>query len=258
MAIHVSESPDGMVLEVVIDRPKANAIDAATSRELGEVFHSFMGHPTQRVAIFTGNGEKFFSAGWDLNAASGGESFESDYGIGGFGGYPELVGRNKPIIAAINGMAVGGGFEIAMAADLIVAAEHATFSLPEAKVGVLPDAGTVRLPRLLPTALANEVLLAGRVLTASECLDHGLINAITPGERLMDVAREVAERICASAPLSVAAILDVQRDVENLPLHEAMARMRVNGSYKRAIDSSDAQEGPRAFAEKRAPRWTGR
>ena len=258
MAIHLSETNEGMVLEVVLDRPKANAIDAATSRELGEVFRSFMSHPTQRVAIFTGNGEKFFSAGWDLNAASDGESFESDYGVGGFGGFPELPNRSKPIIAAVNGMAVGGGFEIAMAADLIVAAEHATFSLPEAKVGVLPDAGSVRLPRLIPTALANEVMLAGRVLTAPECLEHGLINALAPGDRLLETARELAARICASAPLSVAAILDIQRDVEGLPLHEAMPRIRANAAYKRAIDSQDAQEGPRAFAEKRAPRWTGR
>lgn len=258
MAIHVSETNDGMVLEVVLDRPKANAIDAATSRELGEVFQSFMQHPTQRVAIFTGGGEKFFSAGWDLNAASDGESFESDYGVGGFGGFPELPNRSKPIIAAVNGMAVGGGFEIAMAADLIVAADHATFSLPEAKVGVLPDAGSVRLPRLIPTALANEVMLAGRVLTAAECLEHGLINAVAPADDLIMVARDLAARICASAPLSVAAILDIQRDVEGLPVLEAMAKMRANAAYKRAIDSQDAQEGPRAFAEKRAPRWTGR
>lgn len=258
MAIHVSETNDGMVLEVVLDRPKANAIDVATSRELGEVFQSFMQHPTQRVAILTGGGEKFFSAGWDLNAASDGESFESDYGVGGFGGFPELPNRSKPIIAAVNGMAVGGGFEIAMAADLIVAADHATFSLPEAKVGVLPDAGSVRLPRLIPTALANEVMLAGRVLTAAECLEHGLINAVAPADDLIMVARDLAARICASAPLSVAAILDIQRDVEGLPVLEAMAKMRANAAYKRAIDSQDAQEGPRAFAEKRAPRWTGR
>lgn len=254
----VNESHDGQVLEVMLDRPKANAIDAATSRELGEVFRTFMNHPTQRVAIFTGNGEKFFSAGWDLNAASEGESFESDYGVGGFGGFPELPNRSKPIIAAVNGMAAGGGFEIAMAADLIVAAEHATFSLPEAKVGVLPDAGSVRLPRLLPTALANEVLLAGRSLTATELHQHGLVNVVAPSASLMDVARELALRICASAPLSVAAILDIQRDVESLPLHEAMTRLRANEAYKKAIDSQDAQEGPRAFAEKRAPKWTGR
>ena len=258
MAIHVSESNKGLVLEVVLDRPKANAIDAATSRELGVVFQAFMAHPTQRVAIFTGQGERFFSAGWDLNAASEGESFESDYGVGGFGGYPELPNRSKPIIAAVNGMAVGGGFEVAMAADLIVAAEHATFSLPEAKVGVLPDAGSVRLPRLLPAALTNEVLLAGRVLTAAECLQHGLINSVCTPQQLMDTARELATRICASAPLSVAAILDIQRAVEGLPLDEAMSQMRANDAYRRAIDSEDAQEGPRAFAEKRPPRWTGR
>ena len=258
MAIHVSESNEGLVLEVVLDRPKANAIDAATSRELGVVFQAFMAHPTQRVAIFTGQGERFFSAGWDLNAASEGESFESDYGVGGFGGYPELPNRSKPIIAAVNGIAVGGGFEVAMAADLIVAAEHATFSLPEAKVGVLPDAGSVRLPRLLPAALTNEVLLAGRVLTAAECLQHGLINSVCTPQQLMDTARELATRICASAPLSVAAILDIQRAIEGLPLDEAMSQMRANDAYRRAIDSEDAQEGPRAFAEKRPPRWTGR
>ena len=258
MPVHVSESLGGQVLEVVLDRPKANAIDAATSRELGLVFQKFMAHPNQRVAIFTGEGEKFFSAGWDLNAASEGESFESDYGVGGFGGFPELPHRSKPIIAAVNGMAVGGGFEIAMAAELIVAAEHATFSLPEAKVGVLPDAGSVRLPRLLPAALANEVLLAGRTLTATELRDHGMVNVVAPAGGLMDTARELALRICASAPLSVAAILDIQRDVENLPLREAMARLRTNVAYKQAIDSHDAQEGPRAFSEKRAPKWTGR
>ncbi len=258
MAIYVSEANDGMVLEVVLDRPKANAIDAATSRELGQIFHQFMNHPTQRVAIFSGSGEKFFSAGWDLNAANDGEAFESDYGLGGFGGYPELPNRSKPIIAAVNGMAVGGGFEIAMAADLIVAAEHATFSLPEAKVGVLPDAGSVRLPRLLPAALANEVLLAGRVLTASECLAFGLVNTVSEAGHLMDTARELAARVCASAPLSVTAILDIQRAVEGLPLHEAMPKMRTNVAYRRAIDSEDAKEGPRAFAEKRPPKWNGR
>lgn len=258
MAIQVNETYGGKVLEVILDRPKANAIDAATSRELGQIFQSFMNHPTQRVAIFTGQGERFFSAGWDLSAANDGESFESDYGVGGFGGYPELTNRSKPIIAAVNGMAVGGGFEIAMAADLIVAAEHATFSLPEAKVGVLPDAGSVRLSRLIPTALANEVLLAGRVLTASECLAFGLVNTVAPAGQLLEAARELAARICASAPLSVAAILDIQRDVEGLPLHDAMAAMRANVAYRRAIDSEDAKEGPRAFAEKRPPKWSGR
>ena len=142
-----TDAGTGSILEIVLDRPKANTIDAATSRELSEIFSAFNSDSTHRVAIFTGAGERFFSAGWDLNAAAEGEAFDSDYGVGGFGGFPELPSRNKPIIAAINGMAVGGGFEIAMAADFIVAADHAQFFLPETRVGVLPDAGAVRLPR---------------------------------------------------------------------------------------------------------------
>lgn len=258
MSIHLNETNDGRVIEITLDRPKANAIDAATSRELGRIFQDFMESKRTRVAIFTGAGQKFFSAGWDLNAANEGESFEADYGIGGFGGFPELPRREKPIIVAVNGMAVGGGFEIAMAADLIVAADHATFSLPEAKVGVLPDAGTVRLPRLLPSALANEVLLAGRVLTAEECHRHGLINAVTSSDALLDTAHELALRICASAPLSVRAILDIRRAVEGMSIAEAMGAMRSNAAYQKAITSEDAAEGPRAFAEKREPKWSGR
>ena len=144
MPITTTTSNDGQVLEITLDRPKANTIDAATSQELSRIYDAFNRDATQRVAIFTGAGEKFFSAGWDLNAANEGESFDSDYGVGGFGGFPELPNRNKPVIAAVNGMAVGGGFEIAMAADFIVAAEHATFFLAETKVGVIPDAGTIR------------------------------------------------------------------------------------------------------------------
>jgi enoyl-CoA hydratase/carnithine racemase len=140
MPITTTSSLDGTVLEIVLDRPKANTIDATTSRELSQIFDSFNRDTTHRVAILTAAGEKFFSAGWDLNAANEGEAFDSDYGVGGFGGFPELPNRNKPIIAAVNGMAVGGGFEIAMAADFIVAADHAQFFLPETRVGVLPDA----------------------------------------------------------------------------------------------------------------------
>ena len=137
---------DGPVLEVTLDRPKANAIDAATSRELSRVFSEFRDDPELRVAILTGAGDRFFCAGWDLNAAAEGEEFEADYGEGGFGGFGELPGLRKPVIAAVNGMAVGGGFEIVLAADLVVAAEHARFWLPEASLGIVPDTGSVRLP----------------------------------------------------------------------------------------------------------------
>jgi len=256
VSLHV-ESEDGVLL-VAIDRPKANAIDAETSREMGRTFQRFEADPSLRVAILTGTGPRFFSAGWDLGAANDGESFEADFGAGGFGGFPELPGRTKPVIAAVNGMAVGGGFEIVMAADFVVAADHATFFLPECGLGLLPDAGTVRLPRLLPPVVANEVLMAGRRLTADEMLRFGAVNSVVPAGALLEEARTLAGRIIASAPLSVAAVLDLQRSTSHLALADAMAALRANGAYRAAISSADATEGPAAFAEKRPPRWQGR
>ena len=258
MSVHTSTSLDGKVLEITLDRPKANAIDAATSRELSKAFVSFMADPVQRVAILTGGGERFFSAGWDLGSAADGESFESDYGAGGFGGFPELPNRTKPIIVAVNGMAVGGGFEIAMSADFIVAADHAQFFLPETRVGVLPDAGAIRLPRLLPRQLANEIIFGGRRLTAEEAMNWGIVNKIAPGAELMGTARALAAEICLSAPLSVAAVLDIMRVTEDLNIADSYEVMRKNEAYIKAINSEDAIEGPNAFAEKRDPVWKGK
>jgi crotonobetainyl-CoA hydratase len=256
--VSVATRRDGRVLEVVLDRPKANAIDAATSRELGAIFSDFMSDGDLRVAILTGAGDRFFSAGWDLGAAAEGEAFESDYGPGGFGGFPELPSRPKPIIAAVNGLAVGGGFEIAMAADFLVAAEHAEFFLPEVLRGVIADAGTVRLPRLVPPHLAREMLLTGRRMDAAEAARWGIVHEVVPRERLMDAARALAARLCAAAPLSVAAVLEVMRATEALDTADAMTAMRRHAAYRACIDSLDAQEGPRAFAEKRDPVWQGR
>jgi len=208
-AIHI-ERTDGVVT-LTIDRPKANAIDAATSVEMGNAFVDFEADPTVRVVIVTGAGEKFFSAGWDLDAAGAGEQFDSDYGPGGFGGFVDLPNRTKPIIAAVNGMAVGGGFEIAMASDLIVAADHAQFFLPEAGLGMLPDAGSVRLPRLLPAHVAREMLLTGRRMGADEAAQFGLVNRVVSGANLRAAAAALAAEVAASAPLSVAAILDIER-----------------------------------------------
>jgi crotonobetainyl-CoA hydratase len=258
MAVHTTTSLDGKVLEITLDRPKANAIDAATSRELSNTFVSFMADPVQRVAILTGGGEKFFSAGWDLGSAADGESFESDYGAGGFGGFPELIHRPKPIIVAVNGMAVGGGFEIAMSADFIVAADHAQFFLPETRVGVLPDAGSIRLPRLLPRQLANEVIFGGRRLSAEEAKSWGIVNKVAPSAELMDTARALAAEICVSAPLSIAAVLDIMRVTEDLNIADSYVAMRKNEAYIKAINSQDALEGPNAFAEKRDPVWKGK
>ena len=249
---------NGEVLEITIDRPKANAIDAATSRELSAIFESFMTDPKLRVAILTGSGTKFFSAGWDLVAAGDGEAFESDYGVGGFGGICELRFRPKPIIAAVNGMAVGGGFEIALAADLIVAADHATFFLPEATLGLIADNATIRLPRVVPPNIAREMLISGRRMSATEAQSWGIVNQITTCDDLLPAARQLAERICLSAPLSVAAVLELNRTLENVDIQEAMKQMRINAAYRLAVDSQDAVEGPVSFAEKRPPKWQGK
>ena len=253
-------SKDDGILEVLLDRPKANAIDAATSREMSKVFAEFRDDPELKVAILTGGGEKFFSAGWDLSAAAEGEAVESDYGEGGFGGFPELPGLDKPVIAAVNGYAVGGGFEIAMSADMIVAATHAQFWLPEAQLGILPDAGTLRLPRLLPRALAVEMLLTGRRMDAVEAHDRGLVNLLAEPGQALEQARGLARQVASAAPLSISTILDIERRTASLSLEEAYELLRSGKieSYRRLLDSEDAQEGPRAFAEKRNPVWKGR
>lgn len=254
----VSVVRDGEILEVTIDRPKANAIDASTSQELSTIFESFMNDSTMRVAILTGSGSKFFSAGWDLVAANEGEAFESDYGIGGFGGICELKFRPKPIIAAVNGMAVGGGFEIALAADFIVAADHATFFLPETTLGLIADNATIRLPKILPPNIAREMLISGRRMLATEAQSWGIVNEVATADDLMPAARRLAERICQSAPLSVTAVLELMRSLETVASADAMSILRGNHAYRTAIDSLDAKEGTIAFSEKRKPNWQGR
>jgi len=251
----------GPVLEVTLDRPKANAIDAVTSRSMGETFAAFRDDPELRVAILTGAGERFFSAGWDLKAAAAGESLQSDYGLGGFGGLTELFDLHKPVIAAVNGAAVGGGFELALAADLMLAAEHAELWLPEANLGIVPDAGGVlRLPRRLPRPLAMEMLLTGRRMDAAEAARWGVVNAVVPGADLMARSQGLAARIAAAAPLSVAAVLETVRATEGLSVEAGYAHMASGAlpAYQRVLRSEDAREGARAFAEKREPVWRGR
>lgn len=249
----------GAIYEIVLDRPKANAIDAATSRTLGDAFAAFRDDPDARVAIVTGTGRKFFSAGWDLKAAAGGEV--QDYGIGGFAGLTELFDLHKPVIAAVNGMAVGGAFELVLACDLIVAADHAEFFLPEAKIGIIPDAGgVIRLPRRLPRPIAMEMLLTGRRLTAAEALGLGLVNRVVRPEELMRAARDLAARVLDAAPLAAQTIKAVIAATEHLSVEMAYVEMRSGRipEYQRLLASEDAQEGPRAFAEKRPPVWKGR
>lgn len=250
------------LFELTIDRPKANAIDAATSRLMGEAFIAFRDDPAMRCAIVTGGGERIFSAGWDLKAAAErGESESSDYGPGGFAGLDILLDLNKPVIAALNGIAVGGGVEIALACDMVVAAEHATFSLPETGLGVMADAGGVqRLPRRIPRNIAMEMLITGRRMAAEEAARWGLVNAVVPDGQVMDKAREMARVVVDGAPLAVAAIKEVLRETELLSEREALMAVREQKYpiYRQMLHSEDHEEGPRAFAEKRKPVWKGR
>lgn len=251
---------NGPVLEVTLDRPKANAIDLATSRIMGDVFASFRDDPELRVAIITGAGEKFFCPGWDLKAANDGDAVDGDYGVGGFGGIQELPGLNKPIIAAVNGIACGGGLEWALSADIILAADHATFALPEIRSGTVADAASLKLPKRIPYHIAMELLLTGRWFDAEEALGWGLINRIVPAAELMDQARELAAQLAAGPPLVYAAIKEVVREAEDSKFQDTMDR--ITGRKLPTVDllysSDDQKEGARAFAEKRDPVWTGK
>jgi crotonobetainyl-CoA hydratase len=255
--IHVRRN--GAVLEVTIDRPKANAIDAPTSRLMGEAFARFRDDPQLRVAILTAAGEKFFCPGWDLKAAAEGEAPDADYGVGGFGGLQELPGLNKPVIAAVNGLAFGGGFEIMISADIIVAAEHATFALPEINSGTLADAATIKLPRRIPYHVAMEMLFTGRRFSAAEAKHWGIVNELVPAAELMPRARAIAADLAAGPPLVFAAIKETVRETAHLPIQQAfdMVTKRRLPSVDQLYSSEDQKEGARAFAEKRKPVWKG-
>jgi crotonobetainyl-CoA hydratase len=257
-AVHVDV--EGPILIVTLDRPKANAIDASTSRALCQAMSRLHADETLRVAVLTGAGERFFSAGWDLKAAHAGEAADADHGAGGFAGITEMFGRGKPIIAAVNGSAYGGGVEMMLAADLVVASETATFSFPEAHIGVLPDAGgVIRLSAQLPRPLALELLLTGRSFTAAEAQQWGLVNRVVASVQVLDTAKELARSICDAAPLSVAATLEIIEATQRLSDKEAFRAMRNDlPTVSRLAASHDAEEGARAFAEKRKPQWQGR
>ena len=250
----------GGIFELTLDRPKANAIDLATSRIMGDAFQEFRDNPELRVAIVRTAGDKFFSAGWDLKAAADGDAVDSDYGVGGFAGLQELRGLNKPVIAAVNGMAVGGGFELALSADMIYASDHSSFALPEIKAGTLADAATLKLPSRIPYHVAMEMLYTGRWMDVQEAHRWGLVNEVLPADKLYDRVWAVAEQLEAGPPLVFASIKEVAREAEGMKFQDALNRItqRQFESVDVLYGSEDGQEGFKAFAEKREPVWKGK
>ena len=253
----IKTSERNHILEVKLDRPKANAIDLKTSRILGEIFTNFRDNPNLRVAIITGAGGKFFCPGWDLKAAADGDAVDGDYGVGGFGGLQELRGLNKPVIAAVNGICCGGGLEWALSADIILAAEHATFALPEIRSGTVADAASIKLPKRIPYHIAMDMLLTGRWLDAQEAARWGLINYIYPAQNLMNEAYKLGELLASGPPLVYAAIKEVVREAENMKFQDALNKI-TNSQFEtveKLYRSEDQSEGARAFSEKREPQW---
>jgi crotonobetainyl-CoA hydratase len=243
MSDGIRTATDGPILEVTLDRPKANAIDLAASRRLNEVFSSFRDDSRLRIAIVTGAGERFFCAGWDLKGAAGGEQSRN---------------LDKPIISAVNGIACGGGFELVLGTDIIVMEEHARFALPEINVGVLADAGTIKLRRRIPYHVAVEFLMTGRWMDAVEAKHWGLANHVVPKGQALTKAREIAQQLAAGPPLLFPAIKQLMRHTETVPEHQAFEIHDSLHAVQRVIRSEDLKEGARAFTEKRAPVWKGK
>ncbi len=244
------------IMTVRMNRPdRLNALHPLANAELGLVFDDFAADDDMWVAIITGEG-RGFSAGNDLRyQAEGGERVPTPRG---FGGLTSRFDMNKPVIAAVNGVAMGGGFEIALACDLIIASQNAKFALPEPKVGLAALAGGLnRLPRQIGPKRALGMILTGRHVSADEGKELGFVNDVVPHEQLMDTAMDWAKQICACAPLSIRASKDVvYKSLDSASLQDAM-----EAKYDTVIamrSSQDFIEGPKAFAEKRAPNWQGK
>ena len=248
----------GPITIVTLSRPEVyNALHIEAHFELNKVFDDFSADPDQWVAIVTGAGDKAFCAGNDLKwqAAGGKRGWDK----GGFAGLTSRFDCDKPIIAAVNGVAMGGGFEIALACDLIIASENATFALPEPRVGLAALAGGLhRLPRQIGLKRAMGMILTARHVPAREGLELGFVNEVVPQGEALAAALRWAETICKNSPMSIRASKQTIRKGLGVSLEQAIAEQRDYPAVKAMAESHDYIEGPKAFAEKRPPKWLGR
>jgi len=250
---------EGPVTVFTLNRPEVmNALHSPAHFELHEAFDAFAADPDQWVGIVTGAGERAFSAGNDLKHQAGGGEMRQP--PSGFAGLTLRFDLAKPLIAAVNGVAMGGGFEIALACDIILASEAATFALPEPRVGLAALAGGLhRLPRAIGTKRAMGMILTGRRVSAAEGLELGFVSEVAAPQDLMRTAREWAQRICELSPMSIRASKEaVYRGLDEPTLEAAIRGQNKYPAVAALYKAEDFVEGPRAFAEKRPPQWKGR
>lgn len=261
---NITYERDGRLALVTINRPEVlNAVNPQTSAELHDAFSRFRDDEDAWAAILTGAGDKAFSAGNDLKAtAARSDRSPSSRPEGervSFGGITKGFDCPKPLIAAVNGYAMGGGFELALACDIVVASENARFALPEPRVGLVAGAGGLhRLPRHIPLKVAMGMLLTGAQIDAAEAKSLGLVNEVVPLAALLDTARAWADKIFECSPISVRVTKECVLAGMNMSVDEAIDDDMASGRMAKLYNSNDVKEGPRAFAEKRKPQWTGR